>query len=70
MGAYNSKTGAFAGFLQSGGTDIFIPGLWGVEFGDGASQSGPTNVLYFNAGGATHQWRLRFDHGRLTQGMR
>lgn len=53
VGAYNSKTGAFAGFLQSGGTTLSIPGLWGLEFGDGASQSGPTNVLYFNAGGVT-----------------
>ncbi len=53
VGAYNSKTGAFEGFLQSGGTDLSIPGLWGLEFGDGASQSGPTNVLYFNAGGVT-----------------
>jgi uncharacterized protein (TIGR03118 family) len=52
IGAYNSKTGAFQGFLQSGGTDLFIPGLWGIEFGDGGAQSGPTDVLYFNAGGA------------------
>ena len=27
VGAYNSKTGAFAGFLQSGGTELSIPGL-------------------------------------------
>ena len=52
IGAYNRKTGAFAGFLQSGGSDLFIPGLWGIEFGDGGAQSGPTDVLYFNAGGA------------------
>jgi uncharacterized protein (TIGR03118 family) len=52
IGAYNKSTGAFEGFLQSGGTDVFIPGLWAIAFGDGTSQSGPTNVLYYNAGGA------------------
>ena len=53
IGAYNSKTGAFKGFLQSAGADLFIPGLWALGFGDGSSQSGPTDVLYFNAGGAS-----------------
>jgi uncharacterized protein (TIGR03118 family) len=52
IGAYDSTTGAFQGFLQSGGTDLFIPGLWALAFGDGTPQSGPTDVLYFNAGGA------------------
>jgi uncharacterized protein (TIGR03118 family) len=52
IGAYSAKTGAFKGFLQSGGTDLFIPGLWALAFGDGQRQSGPTDVLYFNAGGA------------------
>jgi uncharacterized protein (TIGR03118 family) len=51
IGAYNGK-GVFQGFLQSGGTDLVLPGLWGLEFGDGNTESGPTNVLYFNAGGA------------------
>ena len=51
IGAYNKRTGAFEGFLQSGGADLFLPNLWAIEFGDGASQSGPTNVLYFNSGG-------------------
>jgi uncharacterized protein (TIGR03118 family) len=52
IGAYNKTTGEFAGFLQSGGYDLTIAGLWAIEFGDGAGQSGPTNTLYFNAGGA------------------
>ncbi len=52
IGAYSRTTGAFQGFLQSGGTDLFIAGLWALEFGDGTTQSGPTDVLYFNAGGA------------------
>jgi uncharacterized protein (TIGR03118 family) len=52
IGAYNASTGAFAGFLESGGADITIPGLWGIEFGNGNTESGPTNVLYFNGGGA------------------
>lgn len=53
IGAYNKANGSFAGFLQSSGTNAVIPGLWGLEFGDGATESGPTNVLYFNAGGAS-----------------
>ena len=52
IGAYSPTNGTFQGFLQSGGLDITIPGLWGMEFGNGNSESGPTNVLYFNAGGA------------------
>jgi uncharacterized protein (TIGR03118 family) len=52
IGAYDKKTGAFTGFLQSGGYDLTLPGLWAIEFGDGTGQSGPNNVLYFNAGGA------------------
>lgn len=51
IGAYSKTTGAFAGFLQSGGVDLTIPGLWGLGFGNGTSQSGPTDVLYFTAGG-------------------
>lgn len=53
IGAYSLKSGAFEGFLQSNGADVSIPGLWGIEFGNGNSQSGPTNVLYFNAGGVS-----------------
>jgi uncharacterized protein (TIGR03118 family) len=52
IGAYSKTRGTFEGFLQSGGADLTIPGLWGLGFGDGTSQAGPTHVLYFNAGGA------------------
>jgi uncharacterized protein (TIGR03118 family) len=52
IGAYNRTTGAFEGLLQNDGVAVEIPGLWGLGFGDGTTQSGPTDVLYFNAGGA------------------
>ena len=32
--------------------DLLLPGLWGISFGNGSADSGPTNVLYFTAGGA------------------
>jgi uncharacterized protein (TIGR03118 family) len=51
IGAYSLTSGSFEEFLQSGGSDLFIPGLWGLEFGNGNPESGPANVLYFNAGG-------------------
>lgn len=52
IGAYNASNGTFQGFLESGGSPLTIPGLWGLEFGNGNTESGPANVLYFNAGGA------------------
>jgi uncharacterized protein (TIGR03118 family) len=52
IGAYHPVTGKFLGFMKdAGGDPIVIPGLWGLEFGNGNVESGPTNVLYFNAGG-------------------
>jgi uncharacterized protein (TIGR03118 family) len=51
IGAYSKTSGTFEGFLQSGGSDLTVPGLWGLGFGDGTADSGPTDVLYFNAGG-------------------
>ena len=52
IGAYNTKTGAFEGFLNdSSGSPVTIPGLWGIDFGNGNSESGPTNTLYYNGGG-------------------
>ncbi len=52
IGAYNATTGKFAGFLaDSTGYDVTIPGLWGLEFGNGSADSGPTTSLYFAAGG-------------------
>jgi uncharacterized protein (TIGR03118 family) len=53
IGAYDLKTGGFEGFLQSNGSDVALPGLWGLEFGNGNAESGPTNVLYFNTGGVS-----------------
>ncbi len=53
IGAYNAATGAFAGFMEtSTGSDVTIPGLWGIEFGNGSTESGPTTTLYYAAGGA------------------
>ena len=52
IAAFNSSTGKFAGVLKnSSGKTIQIPGLWGLEFGNGNTESGPTTTLYFNAGG-------------------
>jgi len=40
-------------FLKdSTGAAITTPGLWGISFGAGNSDSGPKNVLYYNGGGA------------------
>jgi uncharacterized protein (TIGR03118 family) len=53
IGAYDATTGAFQGYLEtSTSADITIPGLWGLEFGNGGTESGPTSVLYFAAGGS------------------
>ncbi len=55
IGAYDAATGSFLNLLSdSSGNPITIPGLWGLEFGDGNAESGPTNVLYFNAGGGNY----------------
>ncbi len=51
IGVYKGD-GKFQGYLESGGTNIVLPGLWGLKFGDGNAESGPTTVLYFSAGGA------------------
>ena len=52
ISGYDPKTGAFKGFLNdSAGSPITIPGLWGISFGNGSPDSGPTNTLYYNAGG-------------------
>ncbi|MFN7996169.1 MAG: TIGR03118 family protein [Bryobacteraceae bacterium] len=51
IGAYNASTGKFQGFLSdSSGNPITNLGLWAISFGAGNTDSGPTNVLYFNAG--------------------
>jgi uncharacterized protein (TIGR03118 family) len=51
IAAFNPSTGKFAGFLSdSTGAPITNVGLWAIYFGAGNTDSGPTNVLYFNAG--------------------
>jgi uncharacterized protein (TIGR03118 family) len=51
INAYNINTGAFLGTLKDAvnGRDILIPGLWGLEFGNGGL-TGATNTLFFGAG--------------------
>jgi uncharacterized protein (TIGR03118 family) len=52
IGVYKFN-GAFQGYLKTpAGKYLILPGLWGLEFGNGNPQTGPTNVLYFAAGGA------------------
>jgi len=55
IGAYNPSNGKFLGFMKDAtGKKITIPGLWGISFGNGNVESGPTNVLYFLGGGADY----------------
>ncbi|GAA0744583.1 TIGR03118 family protein [Ideonella azotifigens] len=50
ISAYDIATGAFIGQLSaSSGQPLKIPGLWGIQFGNGL-QSQPTNTLFFSAG--------------------
>lgn len=55
IAAFNPTTGQLLGVLKnSSGQKIAIPGLWGIEFGDGNTESGPTTTLYFNGGGSAY----------------
>ncbi len=50
INAFDASTGAFQGELKmAGGSTIAIEGLWGLEFGNGAS-AGSTDALYYTAG--------------------
>ena len=50
INAYDPATGAFAGTLQDpSGSNIVIPGLWALVYGNGAS-GGDKDTLYFTAG--------------------
>jgi uncharacterized protein (TIGR03118 family) len=50
INAFNPDNGAFQGSLKTmGGGPLEIEGLWGLEFGNGAS-AGSANSLYFAAG--------------------
>jgi uncharacterized protein (TIGR03118 family) len=52
IAAFSPTTGAFKGYLNdAGGSPIVIQGLWGIGFGNGNPYSGPTNTLYYAAGG-------------------
>jgi len=50
INAYDPASGAFEGTLDDAtGKPILIPGLWGIDFGNGA-QGTSLDSLYFNAG--------------------
>jgi uncharacterized protein (TIGR03118 family) len=51
INAFNLTTGKFVSAIKnSAGKAIQINGVWGIEFGGGASSNGATNALYFTAG--------------------
>jgi uncharacterized protein (TIGR03118 family) len=53
IAAFNASTGAFQGYLSDSTVNtITIPGIWGISFGNGNVDSGPTNTLYYAAGGS------------------
>jgi uncharacterized protein (TIGR03118 family) len=50
INAYDPLSGAYQGTLEDpNGNPLFIDGLWGLQFGNGAS-AGPSNQLFFTAG--------------------
>jgi len=50
ISAFNASTGRFIAQLRGPDTNLItIPGLWALEFGNGAA-AGPANVLFFTAG--------------------
>ena len=51
INAFDPFTGQFIGGVKdTNGKLIEIDQLWGIDFGDGLGQNGPTNVMYFTAG--------------------
>ena len=51
IAAFNASNGKFLGYVSdSNGKPLSNPGLWALSFGNGNTESGPTNTLYFNAG--------------------
>ena len=52
--AFNPTSGQYAGKLlqplAAGGQPVTIEGLWGIGFGSGAANSGPSTTLFFAAG--------------------
>jgi uncharacterized protein (TIGR03118 family) len=50
INAFDPFTGNYVGTLQdANGTPIQVPGLWGLQFGNGHN-GGDANTLYFAAG--------------------
>ena len=50
INAFDPNTGAYLGTLQDANDKPIVnPGLWGLQFGNGAS-GGDSNALYFTAG--------------------
>jgi uncharacterized protein (TIGR03118 family) len=53
INAFNATTGSFIGSLTTPqGKIISESGLWGIAFGDGTSENGKTNQLFFASGPA------------------
>jgi len=51
INAFNMTTGQFVGTVKDTNARIIgIDQLWGIGFGDGMGQNGPTNQLFFTAG--------------------
>jgi hypothetical protein len=51
--AFDPDTGAFTGTLAlSSGKPFAMPGLWALQFGQGAAANGARNQLFFTAGPA------------------
>ncbi|MHB1856966.1 MAG: hypothetical protein ACYCPM_05980, partial [Acidobacteriaceae bacterium] len=51
--AFNPDTGVLAGTLTlSNGKPFSVPGLWALQFGQGAAVNCATNQLFFTAGSA------------------
>jgi uncharacterized protein (TIGR03118 family) len=51
INAFNPVTGQFVGTIRDmTGKNIVIDQLWGIKFGGGTTNNGPTNQLFFTAG--------------------
>jgi uncharacterized protein (TIGR03118 family) len=51
INGFNLTTGKLVGTIKnSGGTNITINGLWGIEFGGGSTLNGQKNQLFYTAG--------------------
>jgi uncharacterized protein (TIGR03118 family) len=51
INGFNPTTGAFVGTIKnSGGANIVINQLWGIEFGGGSSSNGNSNQLFYTSG--------------------